>query len=88
MAKALLHQDPQTHKLLGVWTDKNKAYYKGASPLARLTGRRAMDDWIGGSWDEWVERLVGRNPGEISWESVEVEKSETPKAVFERLTGS
>lgn len=85
--RALLHLDPRTQQLLGVWVwadGRPQSFYR-AHRSDELAGQDAMAKHLGGSWDEWVDRLVGRSPARIWWEAVDVQRGEDARAVYERV---
>lgn len=88
MAKALLHLDPKTKQLLGVWLNVRgvpTCYYEG-TPTQEQRGRATIENRKNSSpWDAYCERLQERTPSSVWWETVDAQKSETPQQVFKRM---
>jgi hypothetical protein len=100
--KALVHIDPETKKMIGVWVGPKptlgeiptqpSAYYTGTSyqsqaAIRRMAGRRIGDDGQPvGTWDEWAEHLAGETPYDIHWMTADMSKNESAKDVFDRLS--
>lgn len=97
MSKIAVHIDPDTEKILGVWTQDSsglKSYYP--QPYQRQLGADKMLDFVDhqkndppetqATWDMWCDQLAGRTPVDIWWESIDSTKDETLEQTFQRLS--
>lgn len=85
-----LHLDPQNKKLLGVWMlvkDVPTSYYESTEYQRQLGGRQITARTPGkGTWNDWLDQLAQRTPGDIWWEVATAKPNETPKEAFARLS--
>lgn len=88
MPKALLHLDPRTKELLGVWLNVRgtpTCYYEG-SQTAQYKGQSTLEARNPDiAWDTYCERLQERTPASIWWETVDAVAKETPQQTFNRV---
>jgi hypothetical protein len=100
--KALLHVDPTTNKLVGVWAGPKPtlgetltmptSFYAGTSFQHADAVRRMQQRAIGpdglpvGTWDEWANYLAGETPYGIHWMTTDMTKSESAQDVYNRMS--
>lgn len=87
--KALIHIDPTTKKVVGVWTSKAgtpASYYseaEGGTAYQQQVGAEAMRrKKPEASWDNWCAALSARTPVTAWWETSDFDSKMTPKEIF------
>lgn len=87
MPLALVHMDPDTFKVLGVWlSPKQFAYLRTRDGgAARQLGKDVvLARGSAPTWDEWARRLAERRPSSVMWQAIPRRDGEEPRHVLAR----
>lgn len=87
MPLALVHIDPDSLQVLGVWLGPDRFAYLRTKDggAAQTLGRELMDArGPAPTWDEWAMHLAERTPTVAAWQAVPRKDGEEPRHVLAR----
>lgn len=87
MPLALVHMDPDSFAVLGVWLSPTKSAYLRTKDggAARTTGQEIMDErGPAPTWEEWVHHLEEATPTVALFKAVARVDGEEPRHVLAR----
>lgn len=84
--KALIHLDPQTQDVVGVWTGPEDMAYVLDRDYERQLGIDTMDKRIEPNWDAWCDYLTDRTPVSVWWSVKEVKDGSNAASVLAELS--
>lgn len=87
MVLALVHMDPDTFAVLGVWLDPERSAYLRTADggQARTLGSEIMaEKGSAPTWDEWAEHLADSIPTVAMFQAIDRRDGEEPRHVLAR----
>lgn len=87
MPLALVHIDPDSLQVLGVWLDSTRCAYLRTQHggAAQTLGRSIMDArGPAPTWDEWARHLAEKTPTVAAWQAIPRNDGEEPRHVLAR----
>jgi hypothetical protein len=83
---ALVHMDPDTLEVQGVWLSSNQsAYLRTTSPESKTLAQSIMDArGSAPTWDEWCQHLASKTPTVAAWQAIDRRDGEEPRHVLAR----
>jgi hypothetical protein len=83
---ALVHIDPDTLQVQGVWLSPDRsAYLRTTSPESKTIAQSIMDArGPAPTWDEWCQHLASKTPTVAAWQAIDRRDGEEPRHVLAR----
>jgi hypothetical protein len=85
MKTVLVHIDPKTMKIVGVWLEDGSSAYLPEALAASTSGHDVMSDRKNPDWEDWVDVLTSRSPREVWWSEKEVPTEDDAQTILNSL---
>jgi hypothetical protein len=84
--KALLHMDPKSQDVVGVWLGPDDYAYALDHQSDQKLGEDTMSKRQEPDWDVWCEYLAERRPVSAWWSQEDAKPDEAAASILTRLT--